>query len=52
MRILLIAHFAGIFAAAHRVLKYRLGQKNVKNLLQVPPTLTQGEDTTSATCDI
>jgi len=40
MRILLIALFAGIIAAAPQGLKNRLGQKNVKNLVQVPPTLT------------
>ena len=53
MRILLVALFAGIIAAAPQGLKNRLGQKNIKNLAQVPSTATlgQGEDMSGA-CEI
>ena len=42
MRIILVALFAGIIAAAPNGLKNRLGQKNIKNLAEIP-TLTQEE---------
>jgi len=40
MRIILVALFAGIIAAAPQGLKNRLGQKSVKNLAEIP-ALTQ-----------
>lgn len=36
MKFLLIALFAGVIAAAPQGLKTRLGQKNIKNLAEVP----------------
>jgi hypothetical protein len=36
MKFLLIALFAGVIAAAPQGLKNRLGQKNVKNLVEIP----------------
>jgi hypothetical protein len=50
MKFLLIALFAGVIAAAPQGLKNRLGQKNVKNLAEVPPTLTTEGD--MCTCDL
>ncbi len=53
MRIILVALFAGIIAAAPQGLKNRLGQKSVKNLAEVP-ALTQSMEpsTTDCTCDL
>jgi hypothetical protein len=48
MRILLVALFAGVIAAAPQGLKNRLGQKNIKNLAEVPMTTSltaEGETT-------
>lgn len=50
MRILLVALFAGIIAAAPQGIKNRLGQKNVKNLAEIPATTTLGAEDMS--CDI
>ena len=53
MKILLVALFAGIIAAAPQGLKNRLGQKNVKNLAEVPVvTALGGDQTYSQGCDV
>ena len=50
MKIFIVALFAGVIAAAPQGIKNRLGQKNVKNLAEVPSTssLTSEE----MTCDV
>ena len=53
MRILLVALFAGIIAASPASLKNRLGQKNIKNLAEVPTTIvTSVGEGEMPTCEI
>ena len=51
MKILLIALFAGIIAAAPQGLKKTLGQKNVKNFAEIPAHVELTNDA-SASCDV
>jgi hypothetical protein len=51
MRIILVALFAGIIAAAPQGLKKTLGQRNVKNLAEVPAHIDLTADA-SASCDV
>lgn len=50
MRIILIALVAGIIAAAPQGLKNRLGQKNIKNLAEIPALTQETPAVTPETC--
>jgi len=55
MKFLLIALFAGVIAAAPQGLKNRLGQKNIKNLVETPvqmTPLTAEGDNATCSCDM
>jgi hypothetical protein len=52
MKFLLVALFAGVIAAAPQGLKNRLGQKNIKNLAEIPAVQQLTAEGDYCECDL